>query len=62
MDEWKFQQRRRKRGLHCLVHCVTADGVHHGKLCGCGGRTPPSKRKRARIIKRELARQARREG
>jgi len=57
MNEWKFQLRRKKRGEHCLVHGIDNEGNHFGSLCGCGNRTPPSKKYKNRIIKRFLNRE-----
>lgn len=56
MNEWKYQQRRKKRMGHCLINAGT-----WGRLCGCGGYETPSKAKKARIIKRELSRQLRKQ-
>lgn len=61
MNEWKFQMRRRKRGVHCTTGPGYRDaaGVFHygGRLCGCGVRQPPSKGKKTRIVKRTMARE-----
>lgn len=60
MNEWKFQMRRRKRGVHCTTGpgYRDVDGVFHygGRLCGCGYRQPPSKGEKMRIVKRTMAR------
>ena len=57
-NEWRYQRRRRVRGIHCtFVHIDPNTGVPHGVLCGCGYREPPSRKKKDRIIKRELAKQ-----
>jgi len=67
MNEWKFQMRRRKRGLHCLICYKVArknpatGKMDHGSLCGCGIREDPPKAKKTRIVKRALARQLSRE-
>lgn len=56
MNEYKFQMRRKKRGDHCL-----ATWRPEGGLCGCGGRNPPLKKHKTRIVKRTLANQLRKE-
>lgn len=53
-NEYKYQQRRRKRGLHCLVGPSACDNYSTGCLCGCGNRTPPGKKHKRRIIRRHL--------
>jgi hypothetical protein len=53
MNEYKYQLRRKKRGQHCLIH--------GSGLCGCGHRTPPSKKKKTRIVKRTLQQSLRRD-
>lgn len=55
MNGYKYQQRRRKRGLHCLI----VSGPH-AVICGCGGRQPPFKREKIRMIRRALDRELRR--
>ena len=57
MNEWKFQQRRKKRGTHCTLHGILEDGTPWGRLCGCGTRTEVSKKHKNRIVKRYLKRQ-----
>jgi hypothetical protein len=54
MDIYKYQQRRKKRGLHCCFGIIDQDGVPRGRLCGCGFRDEPSKKHKARIVKRTL--------
>jgi len=49
MDIYKYEQRRKKRGLQCLVNHGT-----YGYLCGCGSREKPSKKHKNRIVKRAL--------
>ncbi len=56
MDEYRFQQRRKKRGLQCLVCKQRTDGTFATGLCGCGHRTPPSKSHKKRIVRRALER------
>lgn len=58
MNEYKYQMRRKKRGQHCLIQYQgeSARECGWGMLCGCGCRTPPSKRKKTRIVKRALQR------
>lgn len=51
MNEYKYQLRLRKRGGHCLIN-----GGSWGKICGCGGRTPPTKQQKNRIVRRALKR------
>lgn len=57
MDDYKFEQRKKKRGIHCAFGFIDQDGVGRSCLCGCGSRTPPSKKHKARIVKRTLKRQ-----
>lgn len=54
MDEYKFQQRRKKRGDHCVMAWTDKNGVGQSKLCGCGARTPPTKKHKKRIVRRFL--------
>lgn len=65
MDDYKFQQRRKKRGIHCLC-CTDAknpDGTiqHISFLCGCGSRTPPDKQQKKKIVRNALKEDFRRE-
>ena len=48
MDDYKYEMRKKKRGLHCLSHVCG--------LCGCGYREPPTKKQKRRIVKRALKR------
>lgn len=59
MNEWKFQQRLKKRGDWCLMNGIKLDGTPYGCLCGCGLRNLPTKKYKTRIIKRELQNQLR---
>lgn len=57
MDEYRFKQRLKKRGAHCLIGYVDPrTGVSKGFLCGCGQRTPPSKKDQKRIVRASLKR------
>lgn len=57
MDDYKFQQRRKKRGDNCIFSYIDKAGVGRSCLCGCGARTPPAKKYKTRIVKRALKRQ-----
>jgi hypothetical protein len=46
MNEYKYEMRKKKRGMHCLSHACG--------LCGCGHREPPSKQHKKRIVRRAL--------
>ncbi len=49
MDDYKFEMRKEKRGLHCLINFGNG-----GMLCGCGCRDRPTKKQKTRIVKRAL--------
>lgn len=53
-DDYKFEQRKRKRGEHCVFSFTDQNGVGRSCLCGCGSRTPPNKKHKTRIVKRSL--------
>ncbi len=48
MNEYKYESRKKKRGMHCLITGP------HGRICGCGHRTPVNKKYKTRIIRRAL--------
>ncbi len=52
VGDYKYQMRRRRRGLHCLIN-----GGTYGKLCGCGHREPPGKKDKTRVVRRILNRE-----
>lgn len=54
MDDYRYEQRRKRKGDHCIFACVSADGVERSHLCGCGSRCEPSKKHKNRIAKRAL--------
>lgn len=54
MDDYKYEMRRKKRGGHCVFGYIDANGVGRSCLCGCGFRSPPSKKHKRRIVKRTL--------
>ena len=56
MDDYKFEQRRKKRGGNCIFPYVDQNGVQRSCLCGCGTRTEQSKKYKTRIVKRSLKR------
>ena len=56
MDDYRFEQRKKKRGDNCIFSWTDKNGVGRSSLCGCGGRTPPSKKHKTRIVKRSLKR------
>ncbi len=56
--EWKRILLGRKRSDWCLVYYVDPkDGKHHGSLCGCGARVPPTVDYKRRIARRRLVRE-----
>ena len=57
MDDYRIEQRKRKRGLHCAFSYIDDNGVGRGCLCGCGWRGSPSKKHKTRIVKRALKKQ-----
>ena len=60
MDDYKFEQRRKKRGDNCIFAAVDQrTGVEYSVLCGCGCRTPPHKKYQKRIVRRALERKLR---
>lgn len=73
MNEYKHQQRRKKRGDHCLVGPYYEEGwmlikgvyywvrLYEGRICGCGSRHAPTKKHKKRIIRRNLKAQLRQE-
>jgi len=56
MDDYKFEQRKKKRGDYCVFSFTDENGVGRSCLCGCGSRTPPNKKHKTRIVKRALKR------
>jgi hypothetical protein len=56
MDDYRFEQRKKKRGEHCVFSWTDQNGVGRSCLCGCGSRTPPNKKHKKRIVKRFLKR------
>lgn len=59
MDNYKFEQRRKTRGAHCVFGYIDESGVGRSCLCGCGWRGQPSKKHKTRIVKRSLKRKLR---
>lgn len=58
MDDYKYEQRKRKRGIQCTlaIHNHITNSWQTG-LCGCGWRGEPGKKHKARIVKRALKKQ-----
>jgi len=54
MDDYKYEQRRKKRGGHCCFSYIDSNGVERSTLCRCGNRKPVSKKYKTRIVKRSL--------
>lgn len=54
MNEYKFEQRKKKRGEFCVWAGIATDAKHCSINCDCGSRTPPDKKHRTRIVKRSL--------
>jgi hypothetical protein len=61
MDDYKYQQRRKKRGDHCCFERIDEAGVGRSVLCGCGTRNPPNKKHKTRIVKRKVKKDTQKE-
>lgn len=64
MDDYKYEQRRKKRGEYCVscgsyVDEKTGKTIYFGIHCGCGDRVPPNKRHKKKIVRRSLKQQLR---
>ena len=57
MDDYKLEQRKKKRGGHCVFGFIDpVTKVGRSCLCGCGTRKPVGKKHKARIVKRSIKR------
>ena len=55
MDDYKYEQRKHKRGLFCVFGYIDPiTNVEKSCLCGCGVRTSPNKKHKTRMVKRSL--------
>lgn len=51
MDDYRFEQRKYKRGDHCIVSFTDKNGVGRSCLCGCGTRIEPNKKHKKRMVR-----------
>lgn len=57
MSEYHFEKKRKRRGDHCISTQWSKElGRSIDIHCGCGGRNPPPKKDKARILRRVLQR------
>jgi len=62
MNQYRQLQRTKRRGYHCCFSSYNpVTKVSHGVLCGCGSRTPLDKKDNNRIVRRELAKDLRKQ-
>jgi predicted adenine nucleotide alpha hydrolase (AANH) superfamily ATPase len=54
MDDYRREQRKKKRGSHCIFGVINENGVGISCFCGCGWRGHPNKKHKRRIVKRAL--------
>ncbi len=59
MNEYKYQQRRKKRYDRCCIAGTLADGTDISRFCPCGSMNPPPKKVKKRIVRRFLSRELR---